>query len=359
MIASAARLCRRVGLGWVEGSKIWPWIGFVSLLEGLRVAGKGGKIFSTERVGWRQWGYFVRCWRWWWWWLRECQWVDSLHQLLTECGMLWFAATDDFRRIVAAFWFANRFACRRWRKQNSSSVGLWSRLWAGAKFFLTRNAQFKLNLKPSKHLQQCWGSLWLSVLPWSPNQASGDFPPFLHSYSLPFEWFCKREKFQISSSKVGQRIYLKWSCSATFKSKLSLRSTKPIPTKAVRLVSSFTRRSTKYRDESDTASIAGPGYFSIGHWPKNCPVDFSSSFMKHLLPFAMNRRRQFQFGSSRFQSEALTKQQAISFRRTFQDLPVGSVGNPRWYPVHVNIGLHQQHSFIIVHCGKMAYFQVS
>lgn len=63
---------------------------------------------------------------------------------------------------------------------------------------------------------------------------------------------------------------------------------------------------TKYLEESDTGSIAIPGYVSMGHFAKSSPLFLSSSFNVTSFPFATNLIRPVHDGSARFQSAALT-----------------------------------------------------
>lgn len=98
--------------------------------------------------------------------------------------------------------------------------------------------------------------------------------------------------------------HLKWSWRATFKSKLSDRSANPTPIKAARPESSW-MRTTKYLEESLTASIAIPGYVSTGHLANNSPLTLSSNFRMHSVPLANRRIRPVQSGVDRFQSAAL------------------------------------------------------
>ena len=78
-----------------------------------------------------------------------------------------------------------------------------------------------------------------------------------------------KDKFKIKILKESS--HLKWSCSETLKSNESDLSTNPIPINAVRPASYFILI-TKYRAESDTLSIAVPGYESTGHAAKSSPL---------------------------------------------------------------------------------------
>lgn len=112
--------------------------------------------------------------------------------------------------------------------------------------------------------------------------------------------------YKTFSRKLENFVDLKWSCNATFKSKLSPRSANPIPMKAERPFSSCSRR-TKYRLESNTGWIAVPGYESIGALANNSPLLLSSSFSSRFEPFVTARSRPTQSGLSRPQSAALKK----------------------------------------------------
>lgn len=66
-------------------------------------------------------------------------------------------------------------------------------------------------------------------------------------------------------------------------------------------------RITKYLELSDTASIATPGYVSMGQFANNAPDVLSSSFRLTVVPFATSRIRPVHVGSPRFQSAALQR----------------------------------------------------
>lgn len=64
-------------------------------------------------------------------------------------------------------------------------------------------------------------------------------------------------------------------------------------------------RITKNRDESDTGSIASPGYASTGHFAYNWPEVLSSKYKIHRESFSTKRIRPHQSGTFKFQSAAL------------------------------------------------------
>lgn len=64
---------------------------------------------------------------------------------------------------------------------------------------------------------------------------------------------------------------------------------------------------TKYLEESLTASIAIPGYASIGHLAYNSPEFLSSNFIASSLPLEINLIRPVHAGSAKFQSAALNE----------------------------------------------------
>lgn len=143
--------------------------------------------------------------------------------------------------------------------------------------------------------------------------------------------------------------YLKWSCRATFKSKLSLRSANPIPMNAFLPLSSCSLM-TKYLLESDTDSTARPGYLSIGLFANNSPVILSSNFIIQSFPLATSLNLPVHDGWSKLQSAALMFIQNIKSITWLIHVPVGSIGCSRRYLINEDFWFDQKNPFVIIHC---------
>lgn len=144
----------------------------------------------------------------------------------------------------------------------------------------------------------------------------------------------------------------------------------PTPINADLPLSSW-MRSTKYRELSETASIAIPGYASTGQFAKSWPEILSSNLMLSCAPVVTIRILPFHVGSFRFQSAALKrdtlsllwgksstnsllmirkKNKNFKWKRNFSFFaPIAAICGAWRYLIDEDLLLHEHNTFISRH----------